>query len=303
VTSGRVNSTEVHEGLPTIGRPIANTHVYVLDENRALVPDGEEGELYIGGAGVARGYLNRPDLTAERFIPDPFSAKAGAHLYRTGDRALRRENGDIAYLGRIDDQIKIRGFRIEPAEIESALNRHPAIVSSVVVARGSDCADKRLTAYVVLSTTPAAGELREFLNSSLPEYMLPSLFVKIPALQLTNNGKVDRAALPEPTLENTIRDDDFAAPGSPIEKKLSDIVCTLLKLNEVSINDNFFLLGGHSLLGTQLIVKIRSAFGVDVALRTLFDAPTIGGLSNEIERLIIARVESMSEDEAARLLA
>jgi acyl carrier protein len=127
--------------------------------------------------------------------------------------------------------------------------------------------------------------------------------VKIPALPLTNNGKIDRAALPEPTLENTIRDDDFVAPASPIEKKLSDIVCTLLKLNEVSITDNFFLLGGHSLLGTQLIVKIRSAFGVDVALRTLFDAPSIGGLSSEIERLIIARVESMSEDEAARLLA
>ena len=302
-TSGRVNSTEMNDGLPTIGRPISTTDVYILDENQTLVPDGEEGELYIGGAGVARGYLNRPDLTAERFIPDPFSAKSGARLYRTGDRARRLANGDIAYLGRLNDQIKIRGFRIEPAEIESALNRHTAIVSSVVVARSSDCSDMRLTAYIVLSTTPEAGELREFLSSSLPEYMLPSLFVEIPALPLTNSGKVDRAALPEPTLENTIRGDDFVAPGSPIEKILSDIVCTLLKLNEVSINDNFFLLGGHSLLGTQLIVKIRGAFGVDVALRTLFDAPTIGGLSNEIERLIIARVESMSEDEAARLLA
>ncbi|PYS22429.1 MAG: hypothetical protein DMF72_13420 [Acidobacteria bacterium] len=303
-TSGCINSTDVSDRLPTIGRPIDNVDIYILDENRAPVRDGEEGELYIGGAGVARGYLNRPDLTAERFIADPFSAKSSARLYRTGDRARRLASGDIAYLGRVDDQIKIRGFRIEPAEIESALDRHPAIASSVVIARGPNCSDKRLAAYIAMrnSSTPAAGELRNFLGSSLPDYMLPSLFVKISALPLTSNGKIDRAALPEPTIENTLRDDDFVAPRSPLEKKLSDIVCTLLKLEQVSVNDNFFLLGGHSLLGTQLIVKIHRGFGVDVALRALFDAPTIDELSNEIERLIIARIESMSEDEAQRLL-
>lgn len=304
-TSGVVCAREVINELPTIGRAIDNANIYILDETGEPVRDGEVGELHIGGAGVARGYRNRPDLTAEKFIADSFSQKPGARLYRTGDRARRLANGDIAYLGRGDDQIKIRGYRIEPSEIEAAIDRHPAIASSVVVARGFNCSDQRLTAYVAMrnGTTPAAAELREFLSSSLPDYMMPSLFVRIPALPVTSNGKVDRQALPEPTIENTLRDDDFVAPGSPIEKKLSEIVCALLKIESVSINDNFFLLGGHSLLGTQLIVKIRSAFGVDLALRTLFDAPTIAELSSEIERLIVARIENMSEAEAESLLA
>ncbi len=303
-TSGIVRPADMNDALPTIGRPIDKVDVSILDENLEMVSDGEEGEICIGGLGVARGYLNRPDLTAEKFIVDPFRAKTGTRLYRTGDRARRLPNGEIAYLGRIDDQIKLRGYRIEPAEIEAAIDRHPDVVASVVIARGSNCSDQRLTAYLQLrdGTTPAAIELREFLSSSLPDYMLPSLFVKIPALPLTNNGKVDRAALPEPTMENTLRDDEFVAPRSPIENKLSEIVCALLKLDQVSVNDNFFLLGGHSLMGTQLIVKIRSAFGVDLALRALFDASTIAELSNEIERLIVARIESMSEAEAEALL-
>ncbi len=304
-TSGRVDARSANDLLPTIGRPIQNADVYILDDKLTPVRDGEEGELYIGGVGVARGYLNRPALTAERFIPDPFSNKVGARLYRTGDKAWQLSDGNIAYVGRMDDQIKIRGHRIEPSEIEAAINRHPAIASSVVIARGSDCSDKRLAAYIAMrnGTTPAATELREYLSSLLPDYMLPSLFVKLQALPLTSNGKVDRSALPEPTIENTLRDEDFVGPRSPIEKKLSTIVCALLKLEQVSVNDNFFLLGGHSLLGTQLIVKIRSAFGVDLALRALFEAPTIAELSSEIERLIIARVESMTEEEAKRLLS
>jgi amino acid adenylation domain-containing protein len=304
-TSGNVESESTNDGLPTIGRPIANTVVHILDEKFQPVASGEAGELYVGGISLARGYLNRPDLTAEKFVPDPFSAKVGARLYRTGDKARRLANGDYAYLGRIDDQIKIRGYRIEPAEIEAAINRHPAIASSVVVTRSADCSEKRLTAYLAMRNgpTPAATELREFLSASLPDYMLPSQFVNIPALPLTNNGKVNRSALPKPTIENTLRDEDFVAARSPIEQKLSTIVCSLLNLEKVSVNDNFFLLGGHSLLGTQLIVKIRSAFGVDLALRLLFEAPTIAELSSEIERLIIARVESMTEEEAERLLA
>lgn len=304
-TSGHVDSQDTNDGLPTIGRPITNTVVHILDENLQSVTPGEAGELCIGGVGLARGYRNRRDLTTEKFIPDPFNRNVGERLYRTGDKARQLANGDIAYLGRIDDQIKIRGYRIEPAEIEAAINLHPAIASSVVVTSAADCFEKRLTAYVAMhnGTTPMAAELREFLSASLPDYMLPSQFVKIPALPLTNNGKIDRSALPEPTIENTLRDEDFVAPRSPIEQKLSTLVCSLLNLEKVSVNDNFFLLGGHSLLGTQLIVKIRSAFGVDLALRALFEAPTIAELSSEIERLIIARVESMTEEEANRLLA
>ncbi|MGZ8842918.1 MAG: non-ribosomal peptide synthetase [Pyrinomonadaceae bacterium] len=304
-TSGRVSSANETNSLPTIGRPIINSQVYILDQNLREVATGSAGELYIGGANVARGYRNRPDLTEERFICDPFSANVGARLYRTGDLARYLPNGEIAYLGRVDEQIKILGYRIEPSEIEAAIDRHPAIASSVVVARGSSCVEKRLTAYITMrnGSTPSTAELREFLKTSLPDYMLPSLFAKLERLPLTANGKVDRAALPEPTIENTLRDEDFIAPRSPVEARLAKILCSLLNLSEVSVNDNFFLLGGHSLLGTQLIAKIRSAFGVDMALRTLFDAPSIAELSSEIERLIFARVESMTEEEAQALLA
>lgn len=304
-TSGRVHAANESSGLPTIGQPIANCEVFILDENLGQVAPGEAGELYVAGMNVARGYRNRPDLTAEKFIGDPFSDGQGARLYRTGDLARYLPSGDIAYLGRADEQIKILGYRIEPTEIEAAIGRHPAIAASAVIARGSNCSEKRLTAYITTSngTTPSAAELREFLKASLPDYMLPSIFAKLDRLPLTANGKVDRAGLPEPTIENTLRDEDFIAPGTPIEMRLAKILCSLLNISEVSVNDNFFLLGGHSLLGTQLIAKIRSAFGVDMALRTLFDAPSIAELSSEIERLIFARVENMSEEEAQALLA
>lgn len=303
-TSGRVHAEANVSALPTIGRPIANTRVYILDENLQPVPAGTPGELYIGGSGVARGYLNRPDLTAERFVRDPFGNKPSARLYKTGDMARYLDDGQIAYLGRVDEQIKILGHRIEPVEIEVTIDCHPAIEGSVVVACGSACEEKRLTAYLVMrnGAVPAAADLRAFLRTSLPDYMVPTVFVKLPALPLTANGKIDRTALPEPNYENTLRDEVFTAPRTPIEERLATILRSLLNLNEVSVNDNFFLLGGHSLLGTQLIVKIRGAFGVDLALRTLFDAPTISELSSEIERLILARVESMSDDEAMRLL-
>jgi acyl carrier protein len=291
--------------LPAIGRPIANTTVYLLDENLQPAPAGKGGELYIGGAGVARGYLNRPNITAEKFICDPFSSKPGARLYRTGDLACRLPDGQLACLGRIDDQIKILGYRIEPNEIVTVLNRHPSIQSSVVVACGNSCEEKQLAAYVVMrnGASPAAAELRTFLQNELPSYMVPSIFVRLETLPLTFNVKVDRAALPDPDTDNTLRDGPFTPPRTPIEEKLSKILTMLLNLNEVGVNDNFFLLGGHSLLGTQLIAKIRGAFGVELGLRTLFDTPTIADLSTEIERLILARVESMTEDEVERLLA
>jgi amino acid adenylation domain-containing protein len=304
-TSGRVNRANETNGLPTIGRPIANTEVYILDENLRQLAPGETGELYVGGMSVARGYRNRLDLTAERFICDPFSSGEGARLYRTGDLARCLPSGDLVYLGRADEQIKILGYRIEPSEIEAAIDRHPAIAASAVIARGSNCSEKRLTAYITMrnGTTPSAAEMREFLKTSLPDYMLPSIFATLDRLPLTANGKVDRAGLPEPTIENTLRDEDFIAPSKPVEMRLAKILCSLLNLSEVSVNDNFFLLGGHSLLGTQLIGKIRSTFGVDLALRTLFDAPSIAELSSEIERLIFARVENMTEEEAQALLA
>jgi len=310
-TSGRIDSRAKGNarangtGRPTVGRAITNASVYILDKNFRQVARGEVGELCVGGACVARGYRNRRELTAEKFIPDQFSADPSARLYRTGDLARELENGEIVYLGRIDEQIKILGHRIEPAEIEAAIDRHPAIASSIVVAHGNDCSNKRLAAYLTTTNcvTPTAGELRAFLRASLPDYMLPSLFVKIDVLPVTANGKFDRAALPEPAIENTLRDEAFVTPQSPIEKQVAKIVRDLLHVASVSVNDNFFLLGGHSLLGTQLIVKIRSAFSVDLSLRSLFDAPTVAELSREIERLIVARVESMSEEEAQALLA
>ncbi len=304
-TSGRVNPDADGNDRPTIGRPIANALVYILDENLRHVAPGEVGELCVGGACVARGYRNRAKLNSEKFIRDSFSTNPQARLYRTGDLARALESGEIAYLGRVDDQINILGHRIEPAEIEAAIDRHPAIASSVVIAHAGNCADKRLAAYLTTRNcvTPTALELREFLKTSLPDYMLPSLFVKIDALPVTANGKIDRLALPEPAIENTLRDEEFLAPQSPTEKRLAGIITELMHIGPVSVNDNFFLLGGHSLLGTQLIVKIRSAFGVELSLRSLFEAPTIAALSSEIEQLIIARVENMSEAEAQALLA
>ena len=303
-TSGPVPTGVCSNGLPTIGRPITNTRVYILDEKLQQVPAGVAGELHIGGAGVARGYLHSPDLTVEKFIPDPFSNRLDARLYKTGDVARYLPNGEIAYLGRIDDQVKMMGYRIEPNEIVAVLDRHPLVKTSVVIAREDGNSEKRLVAYVVLNSEsqPSSADLRRFLANELPAYMVPSVFVLMDGLPLTQHGKNDRRALPVPDSENTLRDEAFMAPRTPIEERLAVIVCSLLELDQVSVRDNFFFLGGHSLLGTQLIAQIRAAFGVEIALRTLFDTPTIADLSSEIERLIMARVEAMDEDELQRLL-
>ena len=304
-TFGRVPSTLHADEPPSIGRPIANAQVYILDEDLRQVPIGVPGELHIGGVGLARDYLNRPELTAEKFIPHPFSDEPGARLYKTGDLARYLPDGQIAFMGRTDHQIKIRGYRIEPDEIVSLLNEHPAIQMSLVMAREDSPGDKRLVAYIVPipGSHVTISSLRDTLVPHLPDYMIPAAFVLLGALPLTANGKVDLAALPAPDATNMVRDEATAVPSTPTEVRLAGIVTSLLKLDEVGIDDNFFLLGGHSLLGTQIIARVAGTFGVDLPLRTLFDTPTVRQLSAEIEYLILAKVEAMSDQEVLRLLA
>jgi amino acid adenylation domain-containing protein len=287
-TSGRVEPERLGETLPTIGHPIDNVEVVILDEAMRPAPPGASGELYIGGAGLARGYHGRPDLTAERFVPHP--DEPGARLYRTGDRGRLLADGRVAFLGRVDDQVKIRGYRVEPDEIAAALGAQPGVAACAVVARDDEGGDRRLVAYLVpaAGTSLARDALVTALRRSLPDYMVPATFVTLPALPLTANGKVDRAALPAPDATNTVRDDDVVAPRTEVETELAAIVSSLLGVDEVSVQDNFFLLGGHSLLGTQLVVRVRDTFGVELSLRTLFDAPTIADLAAEIERARLA---------------
>ena len=304
-TSGAVLPNEQPDRLPSIGSPITNVHVYILNEKGQQVRNGEHGEIYIGGAGLARGYRNRPDLTAERFVLDPFHSEPGARLFRTGDLGRYLPDGQIAFLGRLDEQIKVRGFRIEPAEIVRVLNEYPAVQASTVMAREVEAGDKRLVAYFVpaANAQPTHTELRNFIGSRLPEYMVPALFVKLEALPVNASGKVDHSALPAPSTANTLRDSTFIAPRTPIEERLANMVASLLALDRVSVEDNFFLLGGHSLLGTQLIARIRDAFGVELSLHALFDAPTVSQLSTRIEDLLMEKLQAMSEEEAERLLS
>ncbi len=302
-TSGRIFPTEAPDSPPSIGHPIANTQVYVLDAALRPVPTGTEGELYIGGAGVARGYRNRPELTAERFIPDPFGT-AGARLYKTGDLARERSDGSIDFVGRSDGQVKIRGNRIEIGEIITVLNRHPAVRTSHVTAHEHAPGDLRLVAYVVSAPEiePSADDLQGFLRAHLPEYMVPASFVRIEALPVTPNGKIDPSALPEPSAANSMRAASDIGPRTAIEGRLAAIVATVLGLERVGMDDDFFLLGGHSLLGIQLISRIRDNFGVEIPLLTLFEAPTVAELSAQVEQRIMANLEAMSEEEAERFL-
>jgi amino acid adenylation domain-containing protein len=301
-TSGFVHSTPAPDGRPPIGWPIANTQVYVCDESRNLLPIGEVGEIYIGGAGVARGYVNSPELTAQKFVPDPFSKNPGARLYRTGDLARLLPDGQLAYVGRADDLIKIRGFRIEPNEIVSVLNTHPAVQASAVVARKSGTGNLRLLGYVVSNGNVTCGSLRALLREHLPDYMVPATFVGVTALPLTPNGKVDRDALPAADDSNMLPDEDYAAPRTVLEQRLSGTVANLLGLERVGVNDNFFLIGGHSLFGTQLIARIHETFGVDLPLLSIFDLPTPALLAQEIERLIVATVSAMDEEQVQSAL-
>jgi acyl-CoA synthetase (AMP-forming)/AMP-acid ligase II len=278
------------EGAVPIGRPIANTQTWVLDPSLQPVPLGVPGELYIGGAGVARGYHRRPALTAERFVPDPFSVEPGARLYATGDLARWRSDGRLECLGRRDHQVKLRGFRIEPGEIEATLARHPAVRQAVVVVRGSGTHDARLVAYVVADGSPSSAELRAHLAEDLPAYMVPAAFVLLDSLPLTPNGKIDRRALPAPDAADT---PDAArpvvAPRTPVERTISGIWAEALGSPPRGVHDGFFESGGHSLAAALVISRIRAAFGVGIALRSLFEHPTVAGLAEVVTMLELTK--------------
>jgi amino acid adenylation domain-containing protein len=303
-TSGAVLPQETGNELPPIGRPIENTEIYIVDRTMKPVPAGTIGEIYVGGAGLARGYLNDPVLTAERFVPNPFSAQEGAMLYRTGDLGRLLPDGQIAFHGRGDDQVKIRGYRIELQEVVRALNQHPAVRESVVSTCENGTAEKRLVAYVVpRGTLPPIRELRDFLGEQLPDYMLPATFVQLDSLPVGTSGKVNRSALPVPSEENILREEAFQSPHTATEERVAAIVALLLGLPQVGRNDNFFYLGGNSLFGTQVIARLRDAFHVELPLLTLFDHPTVIDLAAAVERLLLANLDAMSEEEAQRLLA
>ncbi|MCF2135363.1 amino acid adenylation domain-containing protein [Mycetohabitans endofungorum] len=272
---------DMNSKVVPIGRPIANTRIYLLDAHRQLVPLGAVGELYIGGAGVARGYLNRPELTAECFVRDPFSGEADARMYRTGDLARYLPDGHLEYLGRNDHQVKIRGFRIELGEIEACLAKHAQVREAVVLATGEGSA-KRLVAYVVAQADEQlANTLRTHVASALPEYMVPSAFVRLDALPLTPNGKLDRRALPVPDV-NAFVHQAYEAPQGELETTLAQIWSELLGVEQVGRHDSFFALGGHSLQAMQMISRSRTALGVSIPMRTLFEAPTLAALAQRV---------------------
>jgi amino acid adenylation domain-containing protein len=303
-TSTAISADRPRDGLPPIGFPIDNVRVHILDEQLREVRKGLPGEIFIGGDGVARGYRNRPDLSAERFVLDPFST-TGDRLYRTGDLGRTLASGEIAFLGRIDDQIKIRGYRIELNEINALLNEHPSVQASVVSAREDVPGDKRLVAY----TVPVAGSqrdeqsLRELIRQRLPDYMEPSAFVWLEALPLTPNGKIDRAALPRPSIESSSRIGEFIAPRTPVEEALAGIIRDVLKLPRVSVDDDFFHLGAHSLLGAQVVARVRDVFGTELKLLDVFDAPTVAELSVKIEQALTLQLNAMTEEEVDAALA
>lgn len=295
-----------------IGRPIANTRVYILDTGLNPVPIGAVGELYIGGEGVARGYLNQPERTAESFVSDPFEGDGTARMYKTGDRARWLPDGNIEYLGRVDDQVKIRGFRVEPGEIECVLKEHPGVRQAAVLAHADAAGNLRLTGYVGGEGT-SAGELIHFLAQRLPEYMVPPTLIVQSVLPLNANGKVDRTALAALGVGGGAHDStgewgDFVAPQTPLEAQIAAIWIQVLGVERVSVNDNFFDLGGHSLLTTQVIARLRRDFGVALPLNMLFEKPTIQELAQELAAQIVHPLEEQfasegSTDELESLLS
>ncbi|HEY0172458.1 MAG TPA: amino acid adenylation domain-containing protein, partial [Pyrinomonadaceae bacterium] len=275
---------------PEIGRPVADTQTFILDGRGRLVPVGVAGELLIGGRGLARGYLNRPALTAERFVPDPFSAEPGARLYRTGDLARHLPDGNIEYLGRLDHQVKLRGFRIELGEIEVALEAHAAVRQAVVVARAEAGGEHRLVAYYVAEgePEPSPRELREHLKESLPEYMIPATLMRLDVIPLTPNGKVDRKALPAARAEESKEWAAYLSGQASIEEMLTGIWMEVLGADDIGADDNFFDLGGHSLLATQVVARARESFRVQLPVNSIFESPTVAGLTAAVGALISA---------------
>ncbi|MFC0532143.1 non-ribosomal peptide synthetase, partial [Phytohabitans kaempferiae] len=277
-----------------IGPPIANTRVYVLDEERRVVPVGVRGEVYIGGDGVGLGYLNRPELNAERFLPDPFvpsTERPAPLLYKTGDLARWLPDGQLDFQGRVDTQVKIRGFRIEPGEVEAALVRHPAVAEAAVVVHGEG-ATRRLVGYVVPESggTVDVVELRAFVGRAVPEYMVPPVLMVLERLPLTPNGKVDRRALPAPEARAVVGA-EFAAPSSETEQVLANLWVDVLGVDRVGVRDSFFELGGDSILSIRVVARVREVFGVDLSPRELFNHPTIAELAETIEDKILAEIE------------
>ncbi|WP_369185677.1 amino acid adenylation domain-containing protein [Streptomyces sp. Y1] len=283
VTAWTCRRDEDPRPLP-IGLPIANTRVHVLDRHLRPVPPGVPGELHLGGRNLARGYLNRPELTAERFVEDPFAPGGGARLYRTGDLARRREDGALEYLGRLDHQVKLRGLRVEPGEIEAALTAHERVREALVLAHEHGPDDVRLVAYLTGEDVPPAGRLAEFLRRRLPEYMVPSHFTVLPALPLTVNGKVDRAALPAPGADRPELRSAFAEPRDELERAIAALWCRLLGVERVGVQDSFFDLGGHSLLLARLRVELAETMRQEVSMVELFQYPTVASLAAFLNR-------------------
>jgi amino acid adenylation domain-containing protein len=294
-TSGQVSPGE--EGLPAIGHPIANTRVYVLDDALNPVPIGVPGELYISGEGLARGYLQRPELTAERFLPHPWSTQAGARCYRTGDLVCYRPDGSLTFLGRVDDQVKVRGIRIELREIEAVVQRSPLVREALVVLREDRPLERRLVCYIVPASrslgeqVPLANALRTYCREHLPESMVPSAFVTLAAFPLTPNGKRDRRALPEPT-SASMATAEAPAPTGFLEQQLATVWQSVLGVERVLVNDNFFDLGGHSLLAAQLIARTNEAFQIELPLQAIFEAPALQDMADLVEGALITALET-----------
>jgi acyl carrier protein len=269
-----------------IGRPIANTQFYIVDKELEPVPIGVAGELLIGGDGLSRGYLNRPELTAERFVENPFS-DSGSRVYRTGDLARFRQDGGIEFLGRLDFQVKVRGYRIELGEIESVLTQHAGAKDAVAVAREDRDGDSRLVAYYIPKADRLlkSSDLGKILREKLPEYMIPSCFVELEAFPLTPNGKINRKALPALSVEAGAPDRVAIAPKTPTEEMVLGIFRSVLHRADCGVSDNFFDLGGHSLMAARLMSRLRTESGVDLPLRDLFARPTVAGLAEAIDAL------------------
>jgi acyl carrier protein len=269
-----------------IGRPLANTQIYVLDRNYQPAPVGVPGELYVGGDGLARGYLNEPEQTAEKFIPHLFSTTPGERLYRTGDLVRYLPSGELEFIRRVDQQVKIRGFRIEPGEIESVLARHPGVAECAVTAGVNNGAEKLLVAYVVAAEGHRleSGELRTYLREKLPDYMVPASFVIMDALPLTVNGKVDRQALPAAGNGAMPKGDRFVGPRTATEKTLTEIWARTLHIDRIGVADNFFELGGNSLTATRVMSRVRTLLNVELPLRALFESPTVEEFAKLVEK-------------------
>jgi acyl-CoA synthetase (AMP-forming)/AMP-acid ligase II/acyl carrier protein len=282
-TSAMVRAVDdARETSPTIGRPIDNVRIYILDAQRRVVPVGVPGEVYIAGENLARGYLKQPAATSERFIADPFSGGAGERMYRSGDVARCKADGNVEFLGRVDSQVKVRGFRIELGEIDAVLSRHPLVGEAIVQVREDVPGDKRLAAYVVATQpdhAPASGELREYLRERVPDYMIPAAFVMLDALPLTPNGKIDRRALPAPQGDFD-KEKGFVAPRNEVEEQLAQIWQEILGVKSISVTNNFFEVGGHSLLAVRLMARVEQHWGRTLPLATLFQGGTIEHLAN-----------------------